>query len=124
MSLASFSEQCSVASYTSVTNRVSRIASPISLTTLSPATACVVEYFQLHCLSNVRSVIYHSSVVAGDTLQISQHKKWGSVATTVRSSENEAFRLNFHLSFVTIVIDVTNVINMEYRTGITGEFLI
>nr|CAH7753243.1 unnamed protein product [Callosobruchus chinensis] len=87
---ASFSEQRSVASYTSVTNRVSRIASPISPTTLSPATACVVEYFQLHCLSNVRSVIYYSSVVAGDTLQISQHREWGSVAATVRSSENEA----------------------------------
>nr|CAH7740110.1 unnamed protein product [Callosobruchus chinensis] len=49
---ASISEQRSVASYTSVTNRVSRIASPISPTTLSPATACVVEYCQLHCLSN------------------------------------------------------------------------
>nr|CAH7712834.1 unnamed protein product [Callosobruchus chinensis] len=73
LSKASFSEQRRVASYTSVTNRVSRIASPISPTTLSPATACVVEYFQLHYLSHVRSVIYYSSVVAGDTLQISQH---------------------------------------------------
>nr|CAH7767785.1 unnamed protein product [Callosobruchus chinensis] len=56
---ASFSEQRSVASYTSVINRMSRIASPTSPTTLSPATACVVEYFPLHCLSNVRSVIYY-----------------------------------------------------------------
>nr|CAH7715127.1 unnamed protein product [Callosobruchus chinensis] len=53
---------------------MSRIASPISPTTLSPATACVVEYFQLHCLSNVTSVTQLSSVVAGDTLQISQHR--------------------------------------------------
>nr|CAH7766645.1 unnamed protein product [Callosobruchus chinensis] len=59
---------------------------------MSPATACVVEYFQLHCLSNVRSVIYYSSIVAGGTLQISQHKEWGSVAATVRSSGNEALR--------------------------------
>nr|CAH7762173.1 unnamed protein product [Callosobruchus chinensis] len=87
---ASFSEQRSVASYTSVTNWVSGIASPISPTTLSPATACVVKYFQLHYLSNVRSVIYYTCVVAGDTLQISQHKEWASVAATVRSSENEA----------------------------------
>nr|CAH7749368.1 unnamed protein product [Callosobruchus chinensis] len=87
---ASFSEQRSIASYTSLTNRVSRIASPIFPTTLSPATACVVEYFQLHCLSNVRSRSQLSSVVAGDTLQISQHKEWGSVAVTVRSFENEA----------------------------------
>nr|CAH7747161.1 unnamed protein product [Callosobruchus chinensis] len=35
-----YPEQRSVASYTSVTNRVSRTASPISPTTLSPATAC------------------------------------------------------------------------------------
>nr|CAH7732073.1 unnamed protein product [Callosobruchus chinensis] len=69
---------------------MSRIASPISPTTLSPATACVVEYFQLHCLSNVTSLVSLSSVVAGDTLQISQHKEWGSVAATARSSENEA----------------------------------
>nr|CAH7763014.1 unnamed protein product [Callosobruchus chinensis] len=87
---ASFSEQRRVASYSSVSNRVSSIASSISLTTLSPVTACVIQYFQLHCLSKVRSVIYHSSVVAGDKLQISQHKEWGSVAATVRSSENEA----------------------------------
>nr|CAH7745717.1 unnamed protein product [Callosobruchus chinensis] len=80
---ASFSEQRSVAIYTSVTSRVSRIASPISLTTLSPATACVVEYFQLHCLSNVGSAIQLSSVVAGDIFQISQHKEWGSVAAIV-----------------------------------------
>nr|CAH7767786.1 unnamed protein product [Callosobruchus chinensis] len=60
---------------------MSRIASPTSPTTLSPATACVVEYFQLHCLSNVRSVIYYLSVVAGDAIQISQHKEWGSVAS-------------------------------------------
>nr|CAH7754776.1 unnamed protein product [Callosobruchus chinensis] len=91
---ASFSEQRSVASYTSVTNRVSRIASLISPTTLTPATACVVEYFQLHCLSNFRSVIYYSSVVAGDTLQISQHKKFRTVAATVRSSEYEALHSN------------------------------
>nr|CAH7766697.1 unnamed protein product [Callosobruchus chinensis] len=46
VSKASFSEQRSVASYTSVTNRVSRLASPISPTTLSPATACFVITFK------------------------------------------------------------------------------
>nr|CAH7748989.1 unnamed protein product [Callosobruchus chinensis] len=97
---ASFSEQRSVASYTSVTNRVSRIASPISPTTLSPATACVVEYFQLlHCHYTVCQTSELSSVVAGDTLQISQHKEWGSVAATVRSSENEALGNPNHVTF-------------------------
>ncbi|VEN53523.1 unnamed protein product [Callosobruchus maculatus] len=72
-SKASFSEQRSVASDTSVTSSMSRIDFPYSFTTVSPATACVVGYFQLHYPSKNRNVIKLSSVVAGDTFQISQH---------------------------------------------------
>ncbi|VEN49565.1 unnamed protein product [Callosobruchus maculatus] len=52
---------------------MSRIHFPYSFTTVSPAIACVVGYFQLHYPSKDRNVITLSSVVAGDTFQISQH---------------------------------------------------
>ncbi|VEN39649.1 unnamed protein product [Callosobruchus maculatus] len=45
---------------------MSRIDFPYSFTTVSPATACAVGYFQLHYPSKYRNVITLSSVVASD----------------------------------------------------------